>query len=101
MVYFKSLSPQVSQATSDPCGVCMDTINKLTSTTKHFANLTFLVTACGHLFCKDCIDASVAAWSRCPACRHPLAASDYYIVQAFLLILMKMQRCQMTAKKPK
>lgn len=66
--YLKAVVPKISQKTSDPCGVCLEEITKLT------------ITICGHLFCFDCISRAIDAQHTCPACRHKLERKDLQLV---------------------
>ncbi|KAL6506540.1 hypothetical protein OROGR_024721 [Orobanche gracilis] len=48
------------------CPVCMGALVEETST------------KCGHIFCKACIKAAIAAQSRCPTCRKRTTAKDIF-----------------------
>ncbi|MCL7046751.1 hypothetical protein MKW94_015948 [Papaver nudicaule] len=46
------------------CPVCMSSLVEATST------------KCGHIFCKQCINYSLSAQSKCPTCRKKLSMKD-------------------------
>ncbi|KAL6011297.1 hypothetical protein ACLOJK_001742 [Asimina triloba] len=48
------------------CAVCMGPLVEATST------------ICGHIFCKGCIKAAIAAQKKCPACRRKLCANNIH-----------------------
>jgi len=59
-MYFKSIIPQISQSTTEPCVICLEDIQNLS------------ITPCGHLFCKDCISSAISNQHKCPVCRREL-----------------------------
>lgn len=52
------------------CPICMDPLVEEMST------------MCGHIFCKECISASIAAQGKCPICRENVAKKD--LIRVFL-----------------
>ena len=48
------------------CSICLDEINRITSTT------------CGHVFCRDCIIPCVRSTNKCPLCQKNLTMKDFH-----------------------
>ncbi|KAK4266634.1 hypothetical protein QN277_027524 [Acacia crassicarpa] len=66
----KALSPSGSlpEEATFSCTICMGQLIEETST------------KCGHIFCKKCIQAAIAAQHKCPTCRRKLRKSDMFRV---------------------
>ncbi|XP_054806985.1 uncharacterized protein LOC129309433 [Prosopis cineraria] len=69
------LAPRVVSPSTVPpeeptfsCTICMGQLIEATST------------RCGHIFCKKCIQAAIAAQHKCPTCRRKLRKSDMFRV---------------------
>ena len=60
----QNLANTLTPAPTFTCGICMDELTEETST------------KCGHIFCKKCIDAAIAAQHKCPSCRQKLNKRD-------------------------
>ncbi|OWM62773.1 hypothetical protein CDL15_Pgr020067 [Punica granatum] len=65
----KSSSPAPKGPTFS-CPICLGTLVDGTTT------------KCGHIFCKSCIRAAIAAQGKCPTCRKPVATKD--LIRVFL-----------------
>ncbi|XP_073142786.1 uncharacterized protein [Henckelia pumila] len=59
-----SLTPPPPKEPTFSCPVCMGTLVEETST------------KCGHIFCKACIKAAIAAQGKCPTCRRKITMKD-------------------------
>ncbi|XP_028759565.1 E3 ubiquitin-protein ligase complex slx8-rfp subunit slx8 [Neltuma alba] len=66
----KVLSPRevLPEEPTFSCTICMGQLIEETST------------KCGHIFCKKCIQAAIAAQHKCPTCRRKLRKSDMFRV---------------------
>ncbi|KAL6497872.1 hypothetical protein OROHE_026899 [Orobanche hederae] len=65
----QTLPPALPPPPKEPtfsCPVCMGALVEETST------------KCGHIFCKACIKAAIAAQSKCPTCRRRTTAKDIF-----------------------
>ena len=51
------------------CSVCLDKIENR------------VVTQCGHMFCKDCLDMCLTVKKNCPYCKNDLKGTDIYLTQ--------------------
>eukprot|EP00800_Vazella_pourtalesii_P019846 TRINITY_DN68_c1_g1_i1.p1 TRINITY_DN68_c1_g1~~TRINITY_DN68_c1_g1_i1.p1 ORF type:complete len:193 (+),score=36.36 TRINITY_DN68_c1_g1_i1:49-579(+) len=69
---------EVSRDTRPPilCGICREDEFFLQANKR-----TLVSTHCGHIFCKPCLDLSLAKYKCCPICRKSLTAkSGYHVI---------------------
>ncbi|KAK8640151.1 hypothetical protein V6N13_007911 [Hibiscus sabdariffa] len=67
------IKPQPSPKPKEPtfnCPICMGSLNEEMST------------RCGHIFCKACIKAAIAAQGKCPTCRKRVTVKE--LIRVFL-----------------
>lgn len=62
----KMKSPEIFE--EENCSICMDQLNNPT------------LTACGHLFCHDCLKMCLTDNNRCPMCKTNLAGKDLLVM---------------------
>ncbi|KAK7074167.1 hypothetical protein SK128_021263 [Halocaridina rubra] len=55
------------------CHICLDSIKTIQSTHR-----TLCSTVCGHIFCSDCLEASMKQKKECPMCRRKLNKKQYH-----------------------
>ena len=51
------------------CSVCLDKIENR------------VITQCGHMFCKDCLDMCLSVKKNCPYCKNDLKGTDIYLTE--------------------
>ena len=55
------------------CPVCMESLETIKR-----SGADILSTVCGHIFCSNCLPASLTSTGRCPSCRRRIGADDYH-----------------------
>ena len=65
---------QLKLDSQEDCPVCMESITE--------RNRNPVVTACGHAFCKDCIERVIQTQQKCPMCRADLPSTDLLVQPA-------------------
>lgn len=74
--YAQNITPKANKDDNDDgdekiskdCDICKESFKQLMNSGEELHS-----TPCGHVFCKNCIDASLRIYARCPACNEELS----------------------------